>query len=43
MPDAAQASLVVQGAIPAIMFNEADTEHFALFAKIRRRWGNSVQ
>jgi hypothetical protein len=29
------ASLVVQGAIPAEMFNEANTEHFALFAKLR--------
>jgi hypothetical protein len=28
------ASLVVQGAIPAEMFNEANTEHFAVFAKI---------
>jgi len=29
------ASLVVQGAIPADMFNEANTEHFAVFAKLR--------
>ena len=29
------ASLVVQGAIPAEMFNEANTEHIALFAKMR--------
>jgi hypothetical protein len=29
------ASLVVQGAIPATMFNEANTEHIALFAKLR--------
>ena len=29
------ASLVVQGAIPADMFNEANTEHVALFAKLR--------
>jgi hypothetical protein len=29
------ASLVVQGAIPAAMFNEANTEHLALFAKLR--------
>jgi hypothetical protein len=29
------ASLVVQGAIPADMFNEANTEHIALFAKLR--------
>lgn len=29
------ASLVVQGAIPAAMFNEANTEHIALFAKLR--------
>jgi hypothetical protein len=29
------ASLVVQGAIPAEMFNEANTEHFAVFAKLR--------
>jgi hypothetical protein len=29
------ASLVVQGAIPAEMFNEANTEHVALFAKLR--------
>jgi hypothetical protein len=29
------ASLVVQGAIPAEMFNDANTEHIALFAKIR--------
>jgi hypothetical protein len=29
------ASLVVQGAIPAEMFNEANTEHIALFAKLR--------
>ena len=29
------ASLVMQGAIPAGMFNEANTEHFAVFAKLR--------
>lgn len=29
------ASLVTQGAIPAEMFNEANTEHFAVFAKLR--------
>ena len=29
------ASLVLQGAVPAEMFNEANTEHFALFAKLR--------
>ena len=29
------ASLVVQGAIPAGMFNEANTEHFAVYAKLR--------
>jgi hypothetical protein len=29
------ASLVIQGAIPADMFNEANTEHVALFAKLR--------
>ena len=29
------ASLVNQGAIPAEMFNEANTEHIALFAKLR--------
>ena len=29
------ASLVVQGAISAEMFNEANTEHVALFAKLR--------
>jgi hypothetical protein len=29
------ASLVVQGAIPAEMFNEANTEHFAVYAKLR--------
>ena len=29
------ASLVVQGAIPAEMFNAANTEHIALFAKLR--------
>jgi len=29
------ASLVLQDAIPAPMFNEANTEHFALFAKLR--------
>ena len=29
------ASLVTQGAIPAEMFNEANTEHVALFAKLR--------
>ena len=28
-------SLVVQGAIPAEMFNAANTEHFALYAKLR--------
>ena len=28
------ASLVVNGAIPAEMFNEANTEHFAVFAKM---------
>ena len=29
------ASLVAQGAIPAEMFNAANTEHFALYAKLR--------
>ena len=29
------ASLVTQGAIPAEMFNEANTEHIAVFAKLR--------
>jgi hypothetical protein len=29
------ASLVVQGAIPADMFNAANTEHVALYAKLR--------
>ena len=29
------ASLVVAGAIPAEMFNEANTEHFAVFAKMQ--------
>ena len=29
------ASLVVAGAIPAEMFNEANTEHYAVFAKMR--------
>lgn len=29
------ASLVVQGAIPADMFNAANTEHIALYAKLR--------
>lgn len=29
------ASLVTQGAIPATMFNEANTEHFAVYAKLR--------
>jgi hypothetical protein len=29
------ASLVSQGAIPAEMFNEANTEHIAVFAKLR--------
>ena len=29
------ASLVTQGAIPAEMFNEANTEHIALYAKLR--------
>jgi hypothetical protein len=29
------ASLVAQGAIPADMFNAANTEHFALYAKLR--------
>ena len=29
------ASLVVQGAIPAAMFNEASTEHIAVYAKLR--------
>jgi len=29
------ASLVVQGAVPAEMFNEANTEHFAVFAKMQ--------
>jgi hypothetical protein len=28
-------SLVTQGAIPAAMFNEANTEHFAVYAKLR--------
>jgi hypothetical protein len=30
------ASLVLHGAIPADMFNEGNTEHFAVFAKLRR-------
>ena len=29
------ASLVIQGAIPAEMFNEANTEHIAVFAKLQ--------
>lgn len=29
------AALVVQGAIPAAMFNAANTEHFVLYAKLR--------
>ena len=29
------ASLVVQGAIPAEMFNEANTEHIAFYSKLR--------
>jgi hypothetical protein len=29
------ASLVTQGAIPAQMFNEGNTEHFAVYAKLR--------
>jgi hypothetical protein len=29
------ASLVVQGAIPADMFNAGNTEHIALYAKLR--------
>jgi hypothetical protein len=29
------ASLVIQGAIPADMFNSANTEHIALYAKLR--------
>jgi hypothetical protein len=29
------AALVVQGAIPAAMFNAANTEHFGLYAKLR--------
>ena len=29
------ASLVTQGAIPAAMFNEANTEHFGVYAKLR--------
>lgn len=29
------ASLVVHGAIPAEMFNEANTEHFAVYAKMK--------
>jgi len=29
------ATLVVQQAIPAVMFNESNTEHFAVFAKLR--------
>ena len=29
------ASLVLQGAIPARMFNEGNTEHFAVYAKLR--------
>jgi hypothetical protein len=29
------ASLVVHGAIPADMFNEANTEHFSVYAKLR--------
>ncbi len=29
------ASLVVQGAIPAAMFNEANTEHIAFYSKLR--------
>lgn len=28
-------SLVVQGAVPATMFNEANTEHIAVYAKLR--------
>ena len=28
-------SLVTQGAIPATMFNEANTEHFVVYAKLR--------
>lgn len=30
------ASLVLEGAIPVSMFNEANTEHFALVAKLRQ-------
>src|SRR4029453_12330501 len=29
------ATFVVQGAIPAAMFNAANTEHFAIYAKLR--------
>jgi len=29
------ASLVLQGALPAEMFNDANTEHIALYAKLR--------
>jgi hypothetical protein len=29
------AALVTQGAIPAAMFNSSNTEHFALYAKLR--------
>lgn len=29
------ASLVTQGAIPAAMFNDGNTEHFAVYAKLR--------
>ena len=29
------ASMVTQGAIPAVMFNASNTEHFALYAKLR--------
>ena len=29
------ASLVTQGAIPAAMFNEGNTEHFAVYAKLK--------
>ena len=29
------AALVVQGAVPAAMFNAANTEHFGLYAKLR--------
>jgi len=30
------ASLVIEGAIPATMFNEGNTEHFAVYAKLQQ-------